>query len=345
MVSAQDVDALARSLAPSQRSLALRYCSNALSRSDRRQIRSANASFTSLLSCRAAADLLHAAGFSAVADSHVVADMEALSRVVEALRHASTTLLELPDELLLGVLMDLRAADIVALERTCSTARRVARSDCLWLRFCSPRFWEEGLAAGIDRLGFERWAPLAPILAGGASEPRAPSGGAESSAGGPSGGSPGGGGASGGSSPIEWRQVYRMELVWQKVRSRSGHALRSSLNPGCSVASLLAAPPALLARLPPAIIASLLVHDGQHSTDGAGLFFGGARLLSLAELVRELDSPAAGPGALLALTDVAGYQQLACSEAGTIVLRAGFNEHAKASGWAGYLERVLVDTV
>ena len=45
------------------------------------------------------------------------------------------------------------------------------------------------------------------------------------------------------------------------------------------------------------------------------------------------------------LTGLQGFKQLACRPGGSIVLNAGFNVHVKATSWAGFLERTLVDTV
>ena len=141
--------------------------------------------------------------------------------------------------------------------------------------------------------------------------------------------------------------------------------MRASLRDGLSLSALQHAPTAAAWRaLPPDVAASLLVHDGQQQTNlwRLGLFFGGARLLSLEELSTQLkqaglvdgsaslDGASAGgssasAGALISLTDTSGFQSLAAAADGSIRLVSGFNEHWKAASWAEFLERVLQTTV
>ena len=47
----------------------------------------------------------------------------------------------------------------------------------------------------------------------------------------------------------------------------------------------------------------------------------------------------------LPLTTRQGFQQLALTADGRVVLAAGFNEIVKAGSWFAFLERVMSDTV
>ena len=83
------------------------------------------------------------------------------------------------------------------------------------------------------------------------------------------------------------------------------------------------------------------------------MFFGGARLLSLAELIEVAadpleaqDAAASGePPALLRITTVQGFQHLAVCRNGGVVMVSGFNSHIKAKTWAAFLERIMRTTV
>jgi hypothetical protein len=141
---------------------------------------------------------------------------------------------------------------------------------------------------------------------------------------------------------VDWQAVYRMVGLWERLRSRCGAPVGFSLRPGVPLDVLSRTPPSLLERLPRAIIASLLVHDGQvDGGDHVGLLFAGARLLSL----REIAAAATAGDDSLPLTTVVGFQHVAVRTDGRVCMRAGFNEHVKAASWAAFLERVLWDTV
>jgi len=154
-----------------------------------------------------------------------------------------------------------------------------------------------------------------------------------------------------------WFRVARMESCWARLEARSQPALRFSLNRGCALADMLAAVPiAQLLAMPLDVLASLLVHDGQLPSPGErlGLFFGGARLLPIAEMLAEMlaemprearDAASLSPPRL-PLTDRVGFgMQLVCDENGAVVFESGFNSIRKARSWAAFLELVLQDTV
>lgn len=140
------------------------------------------------------------------------------------------------------------------------------------------------------------------------------------------------------------KQIYHLERVWSMLENRAGQQVRCSLRPGLA--------PHEAARrsglgLPPQVLASLLIHDGQHSStaaEGPGLLFDGARLLSADEIAEEAQRTPMEPGAR-PLTNLQGFKQLACKSDGSIELLSGFNVHVKARSWAGFLERTLVDTI
>ena len=98
------------------------------------------------------------------------------------------------------------------------------------------------------------------------------------------------------------------------------------------------------------LLASIVVHDGQDvscalRSDGPGFFFGGARLLTSAELDAALQEHGAG-STRLPLTTLQGFQQLELDvPTGAVFLSSGWNSHFKADSWAAYLERVLLDTL
>ena len=151
---------------------------------------------------------------------------------------------------------------------------------------------------------------------------------------------------------IDWQLVHRMATLWERLAARSGRAVAVTLRAGLTLDALFRVPVAFRVRLPPALVASLLVHDGQEEEAGAlGLFFGTARLLSLQEMQRAdaEDSLPSGEdcgGRMLPLTTRVGFQQLVIREAdGRVLLSSGFNSHPKAGNLAALLERVLVDTM
>ena len=222
----------------------------------------------------------------------------------------------------------------------------LARTDALWLRFCPPRFWREARHQGLDRFGVEGWAEAAPIgfasdrrnnAASSLTAPSPPSAATSPSA------------ASAPLTPlrIDWRLVYRLTRQWERLRARVGTAISFSLRDGLSLEALRAAPPALLRRLPPAVVASLLVHDGQVglSDSRVGLLFAGARLLSLDELAAAAAEGGDADDGALPLSTRVGFQELAVQTDGRVLMRAGFNTHVKAGDWAAFLELLLVDTV
>lgn len=151
----------------------------------------------------------------------------------------------------------------------------------------------------------------------------------------------------------------RLEPLWSRLEAHCSPALRHTLRDGCDMGALLAAPPLLLDALPLAVLASLVIRDGQLPSLGeAGLFFGGARLLQLSELLSETErraiamshsndggSSRLAAGELLPLSDRVGFMQLACDRDGAIWLVSGFNLVRKAASWPAYLERALWDTV
>ena len=177
-----------------------------------------------------------------------------------------------------------------------------------------------------------------------------------------------------------------LETLWGRIHRMCDRGLKCSLRPGLPLASLSdKATLAVWRALPADLAASLLIHDGQHEAWGLGLFFGGSRLLSLAELARTGAThtapppPALAPGTAsaaeapripsgtaggasgaptdaaawdmdgaggrLKLTDMAGFQGLACGRDGAVYLCSGFNEHRKSDSWASFLERLLRATV
>lgn len=150
-----------------------------------------------------------------------------------------------------------------------------------------------------------------------------------------------------------WFRVARLESLWARLEARSQPALRFSLNRGCALADVLAVvPTAQLLAMPLDVLASLLVHDGQLPSPGErlGLFFGGARLLPIAEMLAEMPREARDAASLspprLPLTDRVGFgMQLVCDENGAVVFESGFNSIRKARSWAAFLELVLQDTV
>ena len=76
------------------------------------------------------------------------------------------------------------------------------------------------------------------------------------------------------------------------------------------------------------------------------MLFDGARLLSADEIADETQrTPQEHLRGSIPLTNLQGFKQLACHASGSIVLNAGFNVHLKATDWAGFLERTLLDTI
>ena len=187
-------------------------------------------------------------------------------------------------------------------------------------------------SAGLDHLGIEGWAAAAPI--GFATQ--APNRAVEA-----------GGAIASTPVPIDWQLVYRMVNLWERLRSRCGTAVSYSLRDGLGIDGLSRAPATLLARIPPALLASLLVHDGQIDSGAGtvGLLFAGARLLSFDEIASAASEIGAGNEQLLPLTTLVGFQRLAIRADGQVVMCAGFNTHVKSKSFATLLERVLIDTV
>ena len=147
---------------------------------------------------------------------------------------------------------------------------------------------------------------------------------------------------------VSWQLVYRLVRSWERLRARSGATVSFGLRDGVRLAELSRVPPQVLQRLSPAVVASLLVHNGQvdGGDGGAGLLFAGARLLSLEEIVAVgTDSSIAEVD--LPLSTTVGFHTLAVrpDTNGQVVMRAGFNTHVKAPHWAAFLDHILVDTV
>ena len=351
-VADDTVHPLACLLLPAERALVARYLLNALSLPERRSIRAANARFASLITSTHALALFQAAGFTAMERQgetwHEVplgsASDARLQFVLDAIEQCAPTLLSLPEELLLRILSELSAEDLSATQRASKQTGPLASAGALWLRFCPPRFWRQARAAGLDRLGFERWAAEAPIGFTSDARPLAATV------------------ATSGTTPasacppfaLSWQLVHRMVGLWDRLHARCGTCVSFSLRPGLTLDALAAAPHHLIARLPAGLIASLMVHDGQVDNSDVGLLFAGARLLSLSEIATaaaEAEPTLAsdvtnGHGGVLPLTNRVGFQQLAVRvEDGAICMCAGFDEHVKARNWPAFVERVLWDTV
>ena len=333
-----------------QRTICRAYCTNALRPQARTRIRASNPHCALLCSTPSGSALLAASGFILQSDDHFEVDVAASAsalretlRTLDLLDAQAPTLLSLPSELQLQCLAGLGSADLCAVEQTCSGAS-AASSGCLWLRLCDVRFWLEAQGA-IDQLGRERWLALAPIgAASRVASLRAGRGGPLD--------------RWSDASPVEfvqWKLVHRMEVLWERVRASCGVETRSTLRPGLRMSQLTPGEAATLRRLPADVSASLLVHDGQFGVcpTAVGLFFAGARMLTLREMAGEetgeeggaRGAEEGGTGGGGPLTDRVGFQQLTWRADGSVALLSGFNEHAKAASWSAFLERVLSNTV
>jgi hypothetical protein len=336
---------LAGALSASERNLLSRYLSNALKDQSLRRVRAANKRLSSLLCIPEANALLAAAGWTLQGEELVAGatEDEALRSVLDVIEGLRlNALLALPDELLCRVLAHLDLSSLCAMLQTSTVGLAAASRGCLWLPFCPPPLWSA--AVGADRLGAHEgsWVARAPIgalsAAASARQRRRPER------------LPGS--VAQRLDPV-WRSVVRLSALWSRIEDGCGAALRCTLRGGTSLPELLALGPSALQSLPDEVLASSLVHDGQASVEGSvGILFGGARLLSLGEIIEEAAALAArtstreaGAARLLPLTDLVGFHQLAVDADGSIVLLSGFNATVKARSWAGFLERVLRDTV
>ena len=337
-----DIATLSSSLDPAARNLLTRYVVNAAHHPSRRAIKTANAHCKALLDAAGGPECLAAAGF--VADDATLrvpdAALVQLQQAAHALQlaTAAANLLALPDELVLRCLVTASLADLAAAARTCRGLRDAAHTGCLWLRHCSRRFWRESRGVA-DQLGRESWAALSPIRGA----PLGPPLPAPSAA-------PAAVDRHALEAAVDWRLVCRAERLWADLKARAGRSGTVGLRAGLPLHALLALPADFRSRLPPELRASMLVHDGEETTAGAGggvegcgLWFGGARLLPAAEMVDEVAR--AGDGAPLPLTTRQGFQQLALAADGRVILAAGFNEIVKAGSRFSFLERVMSDTV
>jgi hypothetical protein len=151
---------------------------------------------------------------------------------------------------------------------------------------------------------------------------------------------------------VGWWRLCQLSAIWDRLERSLSREAQLSLREGAPLSSLAALPAALRRRLPPPVLASLACHDGQSASAGAsglhepGLFFTGARLLSLTELAQEAErAPGLGGDGLLPLTTREGFQHVAVAGHGAVVLVSGFNAHVKAPSWALFLERILHTTV
>ena len=275
-----DAAILAGSLSPALQKLALRYVSNAITSPSRRRLRATNPFVAQLTSSAAGLPLLCAAGFEESGNYLEVSETSlgrltiveaALAAQAQAPGEALTAqppgeaacLLRLPDDLLVRCLHHLDAEDLCAWQRSCHGATAAADgAQLLWLRLC-----EEPLRRGIRTLDAAQQARLPPA-----------------------------------------RQIYRLERVWAMLESRAGQQVRCSLRRGLpphravlrSGLGLPAQVPAYAytrahththahahahahfiwigvhmlhvhahVRCTPQVMASLLIHDGQHATTAA----------------------------------------------------------------------------
>ena len=173
-------------------------------------------------------------------------------------RHGRRNLLALPDELLLRCLVTASLADLAAAARTCRGLRDAAHTGCLWLRHCSRRFWRESRGVA-DQLGRESWAALSPIRGA----PLGPPLPAPSAA-------PAAVDRHALEAAVDWRLVCRAERLWADLKARAGRSGTVGLRAGLPLHALLALPADVRSRLPPELRASMLVHDGEETTAGAG---------------------------------------------------------------------------
>lgn len=314
-----DAAELAGLLSPALQKLALRYVSNAITAPARRRLRVANPFVAQLTSSAAGLPLLCAAGFEESGEYLEVSE-HSLGRLtsVEAALAAQA---QAPDDALIAQAPD-EAASLLRLpnDLLVQCLHHLDAEDlCAWQRSCHGattaadgaqllwlRLCAEPLRRGIRTLDAAQQARLPPA-----------------------------------------RQIYRLERVWAMLESRAGQQVRCSLRRGLPPHSA-----ALRSSLglPAQVMASLLIHDGQHATTaaeaGPGLLFDGARLLSADEIADETQrTPQEHLRGSIPLTNLQGFKQLACHASGSIVLNAGFNVHLKATDWAGFLERTLVDTI
>jgi hypothetical protein len=260
---------------------------------------------------KAGAALLDAAGFRLSGDALVASDLAMLLQVQGALEPAlqSSTIGPAP---LLFALPDELQARILAQLPTCSlfSLRRVCRAAAAVT--AQSRVWRARCRIGLRRQRLED------------------------------------------GEAVGWWRLCQLSAIWDRLERSLGRQAQLSLREGAPLASLAALPAELRRRLPPLLLASLACHDGQRGSTGEGaaglhepgLFFLGARLLSLTELAQEATrAPGVGGDGLLALTTREGFQHLAIAADGAVTLVSGFNTHTKAQSWAHFLERIMQTTV
>ena len=334
--AAAELAALAVQLPRAERGLALRYLKNARDSEARRTINAHNKHFAGLGSV--ARSLLQLAGFQPSKDRYVLkVPPSELAYAIDILESCEVSLLALPNDVLHRILARLPAEDLSCMQRVSTGVASIASAGILWLPLCPPKFWKHGL----NSFDIEQWVAAAPIGAApssiaflfdhGAGHVDATRRALQQA-------------ELANAMRVSWRHVFRIAFLWERLRARSSHNF--SLRDGLPLEALTHAPQSLVGRLPPSLVASLVVHDGQlDGPDGVGLFFAGARLLSLDEMVEAVAATPA-PTDLIPLSTVVGFQQLAVRLSdGAVVLAAGFNCHVKALDWASFLERVLYDTV
>jgi hypothetical protein len=274
MAGMTDAAELAGLLSPALQKLALRYVSNAITAPARRRLRVANPFVAQLTSSAAGLPLLCAAGFEESGEylevsEHSLGRLTSVEAALAAQAQApddaliaqapdeAASLLRLPNDLLVQCLHHLDAEDLCAWQRSCHDATTAADgAQLLWLRLCA-----EPLRRGIRTLDAAQQARLPPA-----------------------------------------RQIYRLERVWAMLESRAGQQVRCSLRRGlpphsAALRSSLGLPAQVPAyayarahahaharptctactcctvhayvRCPPQVMASLLIHDGQHATTAA----------------------------------------------------------------------------
>jgi len=311
-------------------------------------VRTTNRHFHSLMGTTAGAALMSRAGWRRENEEFYYVDsVEALRSALHDIEEhlASASLMNLPTEVLASIGQLLDVGSLCALRRTSRTAKALATRGSLWL--CASRYGHTCHSDWPDRTPILTSTPTSPVV-------KLPA-------------------AAVHRLDSVWFAVARMESLWARLEARCCPALRHTLRDELSLAALAMTAermPARLDRLPDALLASLLIHDGQVPCPGEiGLFFGGARLLCLEELLLHgsLDAPkepraatspchssSSAPSldehdpmrSLLPLTDSVGFMYLACHlETGAVVLVSGFNVTTKARSFASFLELVLHDTV
>eukprot|EP00962_Isochrysis_galbana_P008994 scaffold2501_cov113-Isochrysis_galbana.AAC.2 len=290
-----------------------RYVGNAITNEARRTIPASNPMCVALRQSKVGAALLEAAGFRLSGDALVASNLAMLFQVQGALEPALQSRLDTvgATALLFALPEELLVRTLAQLPtRSLFSLRRVCRAAAAVT--AQSRVWRARCPVGLRRQRLED------------------------------------------GEAVGWWRLCQLSAIWDRLERSLSREAQLSLRQGAPLASLAALPAELRLRLPPHVLASLACHDGQRGSAGAaglhepGLFFLGARLLSLSELAHEAArAPAAGIGGdgLLPLTTREGFQHVAVSDDGAVVLVSGFNAHVKAPSWAHFLERILRTTV